>query len=399
MTEMTEEKPKYIRKKCEHGKYSFQCKECKGASICIHNYYKNICKQCDGKGLCIHKRIKQHCTECHGASICEHDKRRSRCVECKGGSICLHDKLKSRCLECNGSELCEHNIRRERCIDCHGSEICQHNMRKSRCIECNGREICIHQNNKYSCINCHGENICEHNKLQYQCVECKGRLICEHGRRKAVCITCDGSYICLHKKQRNMCITCTPSNACQNCLSVSIIGSRWKPHCFRCHCVLNPDANIPRKFMLKEHYVRDALQAHFGEGITMICNKQVEGGCSKRRPDIFIDCGSHCLMIEVDEHRHVNYSCEEKRMVELYEDIGFRKIVFIRFNPDAYETEEAYYDSPFHYTDSGVVHLDEEELNRRVAQLIDCINLNKDEEPAEQLTVEYLFYGLVHKCV
>jgi hypothetical protein len=83
--------------------------------------------------------------------------------------------------------------------------------------------------------------------------------------------------------------------------------------------------------MLKEHYVRDALQAHFGEELTMICNKQVEGGCSKRRPDIFIDCGSHCLIIEVDEHRHVNYSCEEKRMVELYEDIGFRKIVFIRF--------------------------------------------------------------------
>ena len=145
--------------------------------------------------------------------------------------------------------------------------------------------------------------------------------------------------------------------------------------------------------MLKEHYVRDALQAHFGEGVTMICNKQVEGGCSKRRPDIFIDCGSHCLMIEVDEHRHVNYSCEEKRMVELYEDIGFRKIVFIRFNPDAYEIEEAYYDSPFHYTDSGVVHLDEEELNSRVAKLIDCINLHKDAEPAEQLTVEYLFYG------
>jgi hypothetical protein len=151
--------------------------------------------------------------------------------------------------------------------------------------------------------------------------------------------------------------------------------------------------------MLKEHYVRDALQAHFGEELTMICNKQVEGGCSKRRPDILIDCGSHCLIIEVDEHRHVNYSCEEKRMVELYEDIGFRKIVFIRFNPDAYETEEAYYDSPFHYTDSGVVHLDEEELERRVAQLINCINLHKGVEPAEQLTIEYLFYGLVHKCV
>ena len=374
-SEMAEEKPKYIRKKCEHNRYSFQCKDCKGASICIHNNYKSICKQCDGKGLCIHKRIKQHCTECHGVSICVHDKRRSRCVECKGGSMCPHDKLKSRCVECGGSELCEHHIRKEYCVDCGGNCMCRHNLRKSRCIECNGNEICIHQNNKYCCVQCHGDNICEHKKIRHQCIDCGGKRTCEH------------------KKRTSTCLICTPSSACQNCLSISIIGSRWKPHCFRCYCVLNPDANIPRKFMLKEHYVRDALQAHFGEGVTMICNKQVEGGCSKRRPDMLIDCGSHCLMIEVDEHRHVNYSCEEKRMVELYEDIGFRKIVFIRFNPDAYETEEAYYDSPFHYTDSGVVHLDEEELNRRVAKLIDCINLHKDAEPAEQLTVEYLFYG------
>ncbi len=32
---MTEPKPKYIRKKCEHDKYSFQCKECNGISVCI----------------------------------------------------------------------------------------------------------------------------------------------------------------------------------------------------------------------------------------------------------------------------------------------------------------------------------------------------------------------------
>jgi len=47
----------------------------------------------------------------------------------------------------------------------------------------------------------------------------------------------------------------------------------------------------------------------------------------------------------------------------------------------------------------SVVHLDEEELERRVAQLINCINLHKGVEPAEQLTIEYLFYGLVYKCV
>ena len=41
---MAEEKPKYIRKKCEHGKYTFQCKECKGSCICIHGKHTYICK-------------------------------------------------------------------------------------------------------------------------------------------------------------------------------------------------------------------------------------------------------------------------------------------------------------------------------------------------------------------
>lgn len=42
----TNTKPKYIRKKCEHNKYSFQCKECGGSSICEHDSDKYKCKEC-----------------------------------------------------------------------------------------------------------------------------------------------------------------------------------------------------------------------------------------------------------------------------------------------------------------------------------------------------------------
>ena len=57
---MTEDKPKYIRKKCEHGTYSFQCKDCKECCICEHGKRKIYCKECDGSGYCIHDRIKQN---------------------------------------------------------------------------------------------------------------------------------------------------------------------------------------------------------------------------------------------------------------------------------------------------------------------------------------------------
>jgi len=389
---MEEEKKKYIRKKCEHGKYSFQCKDCKGSCICIHGKRKIYCTDCDGSGFCIHQRVKINCVKCHGGNICDHNKRRSRCVTCKGGSICEHGTLRSRCVTCDGSEMCEHHRRRQLCVACNGSQTCHHQLRKSRCTECFGSEICIHGNNKHNCITCHGKNVCEHNKLQYQCVECKGNLVCEHGKRKSICKECDGSYMCPHEKQKNQCITCTPSSGCQHCHMISVVGSKWNPYCFRCYCVLNPDAVIPRKYKLKEHHVVDKLKENFQEKFTMRFDKIVEGGCSRRRPDVAIDFGSHCLMIEIDENKHTNYSCEEKRMVELYEDVGFRKIVFLRFNPDRYKDGSTVYPSPFRYSRAGILHLEEIEFNRRMDQLMDRIRVHRI-EPADQITVEYLFYG------
>lgn len=371
---MTEEKPKYIRRRCEHDKYSFQCKECKGSVLCEHGTRQYSCKKCGGQGICEHKRIKQHCKDCGGVSICPHNKRRSRCIECKGGSICPHQKIKSRCVDCNGSEICEHHKRRELCIECDGTQICPHHIRKSRCTECGGTEICIHGNNKYICVECAGKNICDHSKIRNQCVECHGNRTCIHGKRTSICITC------------------TPSSGCQHCHMISVVDSKWTPYCFRCYCVLNPDAIIPRKYKLKEHHVIDALKAKFNETFTMRFDKIVEGGCSRRRPDVAIDFGSHCLMIEIDENRHANYSCEEKRMVELYEDIGFRKIVFLRFNPDRYKEGSIVYPSPFRYTRAGILHLEETEFNRRMGHVMERIRANRV-EPIEQLTIEYLCYG------
>lgn len=391
--DIIDSKPKYIRKKCEHNKYSYQCKECGGKCICEHGRQKSYCKECNGKGICEHNRIKYRCKECGGNGICEHGKRKSRCVECKGGSICKHNKVKSRCKECGGNEICEHGKRKERCIDCEGSSICIHKKRKSRCIECKGSSICEHKKDKYTCVDCHGNNICEHNKLRYQCLECKGSRFCIHNIRKCLCKECDGSYLCPHDKQKNICIICVPENACQYCKSVSIINSRWSPYCFRCYCVLHPDANIPKKFKLKEHFVRDVLKENYKDTLTMTFDKSIEGGCSRRRPDILIDFGSHCLIIEIDENKHNNYICEQKRMIQIYEDIGFRRVIFIRFNPDAYKLNNINYISPFKYTKTGSININKSEMSKRVSELTKRIDYYKENEPINEFTIEYMFYG------
>ena len=84
------------------------------------------------------------------------------------------------------------------------------------------------------------------------------------------------------------------------------------------------------QFLISEH------------GITMITNKQIEGGSSKRRPDILISREDYCIIVEIDERQHrsySNYSNEnnQQRVIDLINDLQGRKMVLIRFNPDSYK--------------------------------------------------------------
>lgn len=384
---------KYTPKKCEHNKRKDLCVTCKGSSTCIHLRIKRLCKDCVGSAFCSHLRRKQICKECNGKDICIHDKVKYNCKECNGSAYCSHGIQKSNCKKCGGSSICIHDKIKHVCKECKGSVYCIHEHIKYTCVTCRGSSICIHDKIKSKCKDCNGSLYCIHKCRKNRCKLCQGSSICIHLHQKDTCKQCHGSLVCKHDMLKYACLTCTPSNACQHCKSINASRSNWKPYCFRCYCVLNPDAVIPRKYKLKEHHVVDALKAHFKEQITMIFDKPVEGGCSKKRPDVSIDFGSHCLMIEIDENRHVNYSCEERRMVELYEDIGFRKIIFLRFNPDGYKEGTHKYISPFRYTRSGILNLEETEFNRRIAQLIERIHAHCLLEPTEQITVEYMFYG------
>ena len=44
------------------------------------------------------------------------------------------------------------------------------------------------------------------------------------------------------------------------------------------------------------------------------------------------------MIVEIDENAHTDYdcSCENKRLMEISEDLSHRPIVFIRINPDDY---------------------------------------------------------------
>ncbi|MCP4270094.1 MAG: hypothetical protein GY777_31720, partial [Candidatus Brocadiaceae bacterium] len=96
-----------------------------------------------------------------------------------------------------------------------------------------------------------------------------------------------------------------------------------------------------RRYRTNENTVVAFLKEKF-PNVTWKYDERVENGCSRRRPDLFLDLGSHIVIVEVDENSHVGYdpTCEEKRLGEIWEDVFHRKIVFIRFNTDGYKNED-----------------------------------------------------------
>lgn len=108
-----------------------------------------------------------------------------------------------------------------------------------------------------------------------------------------------------------------------------------------CFVNLFPEEPNSRNYRTKEKDVVDRITQFF-PNFTWSVDKTVQGGCSRRRPDLLLDLGSHIVIVEIDENKHTNYdcSCENKRLMELSKDLHYRPIVFIRFNPDDYTNLE-----------------------------------------------------------
>lgn len=240
-------------------------------------------------------------------------------------SKCEHGKRKSRCKMCGGSEICEHGKRKSRCKECNGSEICEHGRRNSACKDCLGAYICEHGRRKSACKDCLGSSICEHRRQKQFCKDCLGSSICEHGKRKTYCKSCGGSQLC-------------KSPWCE-----TYGNAKYEGFCLPCY-VNNPenkDKPQMRNYKTKEKDVVERITTIF-PNFTWVSDKKVQDGCSLRRPDLLLDMGSHIVIVEIDENKHTDYdcSCENKRLMQLSQDLQHRPIIFIRFNPDDYTNHD-----------------------------------------------------------
>ena len=124
---------------------------------------------------------------------------------------------------------------------------------------------------------------------------------------------------------------------CKTYLCEILSSKKYDNYCLRCYMYTFPDKPISRNYKTKEYAVVEYVKQKYPE-YNWILDKIISGGCSRKRPDLLLELEKQIIIIEIDENQHTSYgcSCENKRIMELSQDVGHKSIIFIRFNPDKY---------------------------------------------------------------
>ena len=231
------------------------------------------------------------------------------------------------------------------------------------------------------------------------CSECKPENAVDVIHKRCECGKRNPIYNLPGKNEGKWCRDCKPENAinsvsklCKECNLTQACYSKYEGYCMRCFIYLFPDKPVTFNYKIKENHVFDAVIELLPKNITLLRDKQV-GGCSKRRPDLMIDLGSHWICAENDENCHKDYdnSCENKRLMELYRDMANRPMILIRFNCDKYSGGQSIF--KIHKSTGISIIRSKKEFEERTSVFAELINKYIEAEPPEKaITIEYLYY-------
>ena len=328
---------------------------------------------------------------------CEHNRQKSQCRECGGGSICEHNRIRSKCKDCGGGSICKHGMRKTYCKECYGASYCVHDKMKTHCKECGGSSICVHNKIRANCRECGSASFCIHSRRKSQCKECGGSAICIHQKQKFICKECGGSAICIHLRRKSECKECGGSALCKTPYCESKKYTKYNGYCLACCIHIHPEIKVSRNYKTKEKDVVDRITQTF-TNFTWVADKKVQDGCSRRRPDLLLDMGSHIIIVEIDENKHTDYdcSCEHKRLMELSLDLQHRPIVFIRFNPDDYTNQDGVLVKSCwklnHYGVMTIMKTKKKEWEERIESLKQQIQYWIDNPTEKTIEIVELFY-------
>ena len=183
---------------------------------------------------------------------------------------------------------------------------------------------------------------------------------------------------------------------CKTNLCSIRVQEKYDGYCLRCFMYLFPDKPVSRNYKTKEFAVVDFIQSKF-PNLSWILDKTISDGCSRKKPDLLLDLGYQVLVIEIDENQHKGYVeiCENKRLMELSQDIGHRPIVFIRFNPDCYIKNRKNITSCWGTNKKGIcVIKKKEEWEQRLLELEEQVTywINPANSSNKTIEIIQLFY-------
>jgi hypothetical protein len=205
------------------------------------------------------------------------------------------------------------------------------------------------------------------------------------------------AYCSKHKKEGMIDVN---HKTCKTPLCTTTVQEKYDGYCLYCFINTFPYKPVAHNYKTKEFAVVEHIKSKYPE-LSWREDKKVLDGCSRRRPDLLLDLGNQIIIIEIDENQHTDYdcSCENKRMMELSQDLGHRPIIFIRFNPDDYLQKENKISSCWGIIQSGICVVKktkQKEWTERLTTLEKQIDywINPDNLTDKTIEIIQLFYDV-----
>ena len=218
-----------------------------------------------------------------------------------------HNKSLTYCVECGGASLCPCGLRRSHCRE--------HTIRPLlECTEC--PQTCTSADALERHMRTHtGEKPYECHLCSFNCTQ-SGHLNQHKGQ--------------VHGIDNEQCTFCWDD--CYRPRSWIDAATKDKVKCCRT-CYKNQTG----KDIRVEQEWSDFLDEHFDKEFRLCSDNQVNS-CNRSRPDGLWASNDLVLHWELDEHQHSgkSYSCEEKRISELYDQFPGKQYVVVRVNPHGY---------------------------------------------------------------
>ena len=225
----------------------------------------------------------------YGWKCVEHNKRLHYCGECGGASLCDCGIVRTQCRKCRVQSLLECTVCPQTCTSAAGLEEHMRTHTGEKPHKC---ELCPYKCARSSSLTIH-----------------KGRI---HDIGNEECTICwDDCY-----RPRSWIDEATKEEVkcCRTC---------YKKH-------TGKDIRVEQEWS-------DYLDEHFDKEFRLCSDNQVNS-CNRSRPDGLWASNDLVLHWELDEHQHSgkSYSCEEKRISELYDQFPGKQYVVVRVNPHGY---------------------------------------------------------------